>query len=373
MINRERVLAEFCELVRIKASTRAEREIADALKARLAAAGLEVAEDETGQKIGGNAGNVFGYLKGTLPQAPRLMLSAHIDCVEPCAGIEPELKDGVIVSKGDTILGSDDKSGIVPILEALRVIKEQKIPHGDIQVVFTVSEEGGLHGSKNMDPAWLRADMGYAFDASGEPGKIITKAPGQNRIEVVIHGKTAHAGVAPEEGINAIVLAGKALAQIRQGRIDDETTANIGTIKGGVATNIVPDRVELACEARSRNLAKLAAQTQHMVDTFTRIAQENGGRAEIAVSRAYDPFVLAEDAPVVAMARKAAASIGLNAAIEATGGGSDANYFNAYGVPTAVLSTGMSKVHTTEEYIKEEHLYQTTELVLALIKTAAGA
>jgi len=190
---------------------------------------------------------------------------------------------------------------------------------------------------------------------------------------VVIHGKTAHAGVAPEEGINAIVLAGKALAQIRQGRIDDETTANIGTIKGGVATNIVPDRVELACEARSRNLAKLAAQTQHMVDTFTRIAQENGGRAEIAVSRAYDPFVLAEDAPVVAMARKAAASIGLNAAIEATGGGSDANYFNAYGVPTAVLSTGMSKVHTTEEYIKEEHLYQTTELVLALIKTAAGA
>ncbi|EAX48832.1 peptidase T-like protein [Thermosinus carboxydivorans Nor1] len=371
MINRERMLAEFFELVKIKCSTRAEREVADLLKTRLTALGLEVTEDNVGEKIGGNCGNVFAYLKGSIPTAPVLMLSAHLDCVEPCAGIEPVLKDGIITSAGDTILGSDDKSGVEAIMEALRVVREQQLPHGDIQVVFTVAEEGGLNGSKNMDPAWLKADLGYALDSSGEPGKIIVAAPGQNKISVVIHGKSAHAGLAPEEGVNAIVVAGKALAELKDGRIDEETTANVGNIKGGGATNIVPDRVEITCEARSRNLAKLETQTEHMVTTFERVAAANGARAEVKVTKAYDPYVLSPDAPVVTLARKAAESIGLEPKLTGTGGGSDANFFNSYGVPTAVLGTGMNKVHTTDEFIKEEHLYKTAELVVALIQTAA--
>ncbi|SDF64616.1 M20/M25/M40 family metallo-hydrolase [Sporolituus thermophilus] len=371
MINRERMLAEFFELVKIKCSTRAEREVADLLKARLTALGLEVTEDNVGEKIGGNCGNVFAYLKGSVPTAPVLMLSAHLDCVEPCAGIEPVLKDGIITSAGDTILGSDDKSGVEAIMEALRVLREKQLPHGDIQVVFTVAEEGGLNGSKNMDPAWLKADLGYALDSSGEPGKIIVAAPGQNKINVVIHGKSAHAGLAPEEGVNAIVVAGKALAELKDGRIDEETTANVGNIKGGGATNIVPDRVEITCEARSRNLAKLEAQTEHMVATFERVAAANGARAEVKVTKAYEPYVLSPDAPVVALAKQAAESIGLEPKLTGTGGGSDANFFNSYGVPTAVLGTGMNKVHTTDEFIKEEHLYKTAELVVALIQTAA--
>ena len=371
MINEKRVLAEFYELVKIKASTRAERQVADVLKVKLAQMGLEVHEDNTGEKIGGNSGNVLGFLKGNTAGAPRLMFTAHMDCVECCAGIEPVLKDGVITSAGDTILGADDKSGVVAILEALRLLQEEKAPHGDIQVIFTVAEEGGLNGSKNIDRALLRADLGYALDSSGSPGEIITMAPGQDKIEAVIHGKKAHAGVAPEEGLNAIVVAARCLADMKQGRIDFETTANIGVIQGGTVTNIVPDRVDVVAEARSRNAAKLVAQTTHMKETLRRWRRDNGARAEVKVTKSYDPYVLAEDSLVVDIARRAALSIGLKPECKGTGGGSDANFFNSYGVPTTVLGTGMSKVHTADEFITEKDLYANCALVLAIMKTAA--
>ena len=370
MINKQRMLAEFFELVKIKCSTRDERQVADILKARLADLGMEVTEDKAGEKIGGNCGNVLAYIEGTVPGAPTIMLSAHMDCVEPCGGIEPQLKDGIITSVGDTILGGDDKAGIAAILEALRMITEQNIQHGPIQVVFTVAEEGGLNGAKMMDPSLLKADFGYALDSGGAPGEIITMAPGQNSITAIIHGKKAHAGIAPEDGINSIVVAGIALAEMNYGRIDFETTANIGIITGGNATNIVPDKVEVRCEARSRNMEKLAAQTNHMQETFQRVAIENGARAEVIVKESYGPYVLTEDAPVVVLAVKATQSINLIPQIEATGGGSDANFFNNYGVPTAVLGVGMSKVHTADEYIKEVDLYNSAELVVALITTA---
>lgn len=371
MINRERVLHEFFELVKTQSSTRAEREIADLLKKRMEVLGLTVTEDLTGEKLGGNCGNVFGYLQGTISDAPVLLLSAHMDCVEPCGGIEPVLRDGIITSAGDTVLGADDKSGITAILEAIRQIKEQKIQHGDIQVILTIAEEGGVNGSKNMDPSWIKADYGYVLDSSGIPGKIITKAPGQNRVEVTINGKAAHAGVAPETGLNAIVVAGRALAELNQGRLDEETTSNVGIIKGGVATNIVPDQVTLTCEVRSRNALKMEEQTRLMCETFQNVAKANGAYADITVKNAYDPYVLPDHSPVIEMVVNAAKSINIEPRLEMTGGGSDANFFNKYGVPTTVLGTGMSKVHTTEEYIKEEHLYQTAELVFALIKTAA--
>ena len=371
MVNRKRVLQDFFDLVKVKCSTRAEREIADILKNRLLKLGLTVTEDQTGQNLGGNCGNVFGYLPGNIAGAPVLLLSAHMDCVEPCANIEPVLQDGIITSAGNTVLGADDKSGIAAILEALQQLQEQQLPHGDIQVVFTIAEEGGVNGSKNMDPSWLKADYGYVLDSSGNPGKFITTAPGQNRIDITIQGKSAHAGVAPETGLNAIVVAGKALAQLKQGRLDEETTSNVGLIQGGVATNIVPDRVVVTCEVRSRNASKMEEQTQLLCETFRTVAEANGARAEITVKKAYDPYVLPDQSPVTAIAVKAAKSINLEPSLEGTGGGSDANFFNVFGVPSTVVATGMSKVHTTDEYIKEEHLYQTAALVLALIKTAA--
>lgn len=373
MINKQRMLAEFYELVKIKCSSRDEREIADVLKAKLAALGCTVTEDDCGDKIGGSAGNVIAYLKGTTEKSPVIFLSAHMDCVEPCGNIEPVLKDGIITSKGDTVLGSDDKAGVEAILEALRYIKDNQLPHGDVQIIFTICEEGGLLGSRFIDKANLKADFGYVMDSSGAPGEIIVEAPGQNKITAVIHGKKAHAGIAPENGINAIVLAGKALAEIKYGRIDSETTANIGIIKGGNATNIVPDKVEVFCEARSRNNEKLDVQTKSMVETFEKVAAANGGKAEVEVKRSYDAYVLSPDAPVVALAVKAAEKAGLKPVLKGTGGGSDANNFSSYGIPATVLGVGMTKVHTNEEYIKEEDLYGTAELVVALITTVAEA
>lgn len=371
MINRKRMLDEFCELVQITCSSGKERKMVDLMKQRLEKLGLEVTEDQAGEKLGGNAGNVLAYLKGSISGAPVIMMSAHLDCVEPCSGVKPQIKDGIITSTGDTVLGSDDKAGVASILEALRIISENKIPHGDLQVVLTVQEESGLCGAKNIDRAWIKADFGYAFDSSGEPGKIIIKAPGENTLKVTIKGKTAHAGLAPEEGINAIVVGGKALAELKQGRIDEETTANVGIIKGGQATNVVPDRLEIVCEARSHNMDKLQKVTQEMKETFERVATANGAQAEVEVVEDFVAYALKEDSKQVALAVQAAASIGLTAKLEATGGGSDANVFNCYGIPTAVLGMGMSKVHTTEEFIKEEDLYKGAELAVALIKTAA--
>ena len=257
MINRERILTEFFELVRTDSPTKSERFIANMLKNRLQDLGMSVTEDNAGEVIGGDCGNVLAYLKGTLPMAPIVLFSAHMDTVQPCLNIEPVLNDGLITSAGPTILGADDKSGIVPILEALRTVQEQAIPHGDIQVIFSVAEEGGLNGSKNIDKTQLKADFGFVLDSGGKPGEIILEAPGQDRINVTINGKAAHAGVEPENGISAIVVAAQAISRLQTGRIDDETTSNIGTIQGGRATNIVADRVEVTCETRSRNLGKL--------------------------------------------------------------------------------------------------------------------
>ncbi len=371
MINKERILNQFMEFIRVYSPTKNERRAADLAIKYLKELNMEVLEDNVGELIGGNSGNVIAYLKGKLTKAPVLLLSAHLDCVQPCENIEPELIDGIIKSKSNTILGGDDKAGIVSILEALKVIKEKDIPHGDIQVVFTVAEEGGLAGSKNIDTTLLKADLGYALDSSGKPGTIINNAPGQNRIEITVQGKAAHAGIAPEEGINAIMVTAKALSQVRDGRIDEETTANIGIIKGGTATNIVTDKVEIIGEARSRNLDKLTEQTNHVCEAFNKVAQEHGATVDFKVIKSYEPYFLTEEMPVVSAAVEAAKNIGLPFEIKATGGGSDANYFNSHGIPCAVLGIGMEKVHTTEEYIKEEHLYQTAEYVVSIIKSVA--
>lgn len=371
MIKRERLLADFFELIRIDSPTKNERKIADLLKARLISLGMEVTEDKAGLVIGGNCGNVLAYLKGNRPKAPILLLAAHMDTVQPSLNIEPVLHEGMITSAGSTILGADDKSGIAPILEALRTIQEQAIPHGDIQVVLSVAEEGGVNGSKNLDKTLLLADLGFVLDSGGKPGKIILEAPGQDQITVTIKGKAAHAGVAPEDGISAIVAAAKAIASLKTGRIDEETTSNIGTIQGGLATNIVADHVVIICEERSRNLEKMEIQTKQMCETFKRCAEEMGAVAEIEVKRAYDPYRLEEDSQIAVLAAQAARAAGLTAVYGATGGGSDANHYNRYGVPCAVLGTGMQKYHTTEECLEEEDLYLSAKLVVEIIKTVA--
>ncbi|TGE33407.1 M20/M25/M40 family metallo-hydrolase [Desulfosporosinus sp. Sb-LF] len=368
MVNHIRILNEFLELVRITSPTLSERGIAEVLKHKLEAIGLRVIEDRAGRSIGGNCGNLIASMPSTLTSAPVLLLSAHMDCVEPCREVNPIVVDNIVRSSGKTILGGDDKAGLVSILEALRVIQEQSIPHGEIQVVFTVAEEGGLLGAKNIDRSLLHADFGYVLDSSGSPGKIINKAPGENSLIFKIFGRPAHAGIAPEDGLNAIILAAKALSQIPDGRINEKTTANIGIINGGVATNIVPEAVEINGGTRSHNLTELQLITEKIMNIIERVVNEHGGKSQVTVLKLYDPYELTMDMQVMAIAEKAIRSLGWEPDIKASGGGSDANYLNYYGIPCANLGIGTQQVHTNEEFIEINDLYKTAELLVEIIR-----
>ena len=372
MIDKKRVLDEFFELVSIRCSTLDEREIADLLTARLRDLGAaEIHEDGAGKALGGNTGNIVANFKGTVADVPTVMLTAHMDCVEPCAKIKPILKDGVIRSDGTTILGADDKAGVVAILETLRCLKEDDIPHGNLQIVFTVAEEGGVNGSRCLDTSLLHADLGYTLDTHGHAGTAAFKAPGKNQLAVRLVGKAAHAGIDPDAGRNAITAAGRVLTAVPQGRIDEETTCNVGKIEGGTATNVVAEFCTLNFETRSRDKAKLDALTQRMVDSVNAALDGTGCTAEIDIKKDYDPYELPPDALPIQYLRRASEKLGFPVVLEEEGGGSDANHFNAYGVPTTVLGVGMTDCHTKEESIRERDLYEAAELTLAIVREIA--
>lgn len=364
------MIQEFCDLVQIDSAPRQERGVADALKEKLAALGLEVLEDNAGAAIGGNSGNVIGRLAGNVAGATPIVFAAHMDRVTPGFGIKPVVTADAIHSDGTTILAADDLAGAVQMLEGVRMLQEQSIPHGEIELLFTISEEGGLFGAKNLDRSQLHAEYGYFLDGSGDVGTIIPSAPAQSKIDVKLIGRPAHAGIEPEKGISAIQVAADAVSHMNLGRIDEETTCNIGVISGGLATNIVPEVVELRCEARSRNAAKLEAQVKHMLEQFEAAAARWGAKAEVVVTPSYPPMNLGESDPVVQIAVQAAKNLGLTPTLVPTGGGSDANILNGKGLPSLVLGIGMEKVHSKEEYITIKQLLAGAEMVVAIAQAA---
>jgi len=370
VLSEHRVVQEFLELVQIDSVSGRERRLADWLKGRLCALGLAVREDAAGGGAGFDTGNVIGRLPAAGGAGPALLLCAHMDTVEPGSGVRPRIEDGFVRSSGDTVLGADDKAGIAAILETLRLLQEKDIRHGGLEVVFTICEEGGLLGAKNLDYSLLTAAAGYVLDSDGPPGTIVTMAPTQDRIGATVRGRAAHAGINPEDGINAIQVAAKAISRMKVGRIDAETTSNIGIISGGQAVNIVPDSVSIQGEARSLSAAKRAAQTESMSRALRDAAAECGAKVEIVAETLYDGFSLEPGSFVVRSAVEAARSIGLAPRLVKTGGGSDANIFNSRGIATAVLGVGMKKVHTTEEYIALEDLVNNAAYLVAVVKTA---
>ena len=370
-VNKERMLQEFTEMVAIPSHTLKERPVFEYLKAKLRELDFEVKVDEAGARLGGSCGNLWAYRKGT-KEGLSVLLSAHMDTVEPSTGATVVRREGVLYSDGTTTLGGDDKSGVEGILEGLRLLKENKVATADVQILFTVAEEGGVNGSRCMETGWLAADVGYALDGEGAPGEIVIGAPGQYKYKITVKGKKAHGGVEPEKGVNAIMIAAKALAAVkRYGRIDEETTANIGIISGGFATNVVPDEVIIEGDVRSRNAEKLEAIREEIVNTIVKEAKAAGAVAvEAEVNRQYSSFKLAETSEAVELAKAACAKFGFTPVVDVTGGGSDANFINAYGVPCAILGTGMKNVHTVEEYIKEEDLYNSALMVYGILEAA---
>ncbi len=378
MIDSQRLTAEFSRLAAISSPSFHEGEISHYLQARFQELGAEMAADDAGETIGSESGNLIFFLPARGKSGEPLMLCAHMDTVEPADGVRPVLRDGVFTSAGETVLGADDKAGLTEIIEALEVLRERGIPHGPIEVVVTICEEVGLQGAKQLDCSRLRSRWGLALDTSGVD-RLIHKAPGANRLQVDVLGREAHAGIAPEKGVSAIEVASRAIAAMRLGRIDEETTANVGVIRGGQATNIVPRRVTVEGEARSHDPEKLARQTEHMVACFREaargLARSLDGdpfEAEVAVTvtAEYPRMAVDRAAPIVRLVEKAAAQLGRPLAVEAAGGGSDANIFNGHGIETVILGTGMTNVHSVEESVRVADMVAVAELLVEVIRSA---
>ena len=347
--------------------------MAKALMAKLRAMGLRPRRDAVHRAFDGETGNIIARVPGSSRGGKALLLNAHIDTV-PQAAPKPRIAGKHVVSGADAPYGADDKAGVVAILEALRCMVADDFDHPPLTIIFTVGEESGLLGAKALDAKELRsAAMGFTFDSGGRIGRVVNRAPSQDSFAAIITGRSAHAGVAPEKGINAIRIAARAIAGMRIGRIDQETTANIGIIEGGVATNVVPDRVRVEGEARSHNDRKLERQLDHMLKRLHDAAAEAGGGIEVEIRPQYRSFNIAPDSPALRVAAKAARVVGRRMRLEPTGGGSDANIFNHQGVPTVIVGSGYDNPHSASERMEVAEFEPLGRFAVALIHAAATA
>ena len=363
------IVENFIEMVKIDSESSSVKRFTEYLENIFGELGGKVYKDEKSIKYTKtDAPNLIIHFKGNTNSSP-VGLSAHVDTVVPGKGIEPVIKDGVISTTGDTILGSDDKSGIAAIYTALKNIIEKKQDMRECYVILTVSEEIGLLGAKYLDTDLIKGlENIIVFDAGGPFGEVVVSAPSQNSIFAVVKGKAAHAGVEPEKGINAIFAASCGISKLELGRIDEETTCNIGIINGGKATNIVPDKVILEGEVRSRDDSKLEKVTQNMVSTLKREVEKAGASITIDVVNEYKSYNIDENDPLIEDIRKSVEKTGIKMRTGSTGGGSDTNIHNAKGLKAVNMSTGMDKVHTTDENIRVEDLERLTVFIEEFLK-----
>jgi len=366
MINKKRLLNTFMDYVQIDSETRNEKAMGERVIKDLENLGLEVYTDQAGKKLNSNMNNIYCHMPGTI-SSETMLFSAHLDTVTPGNGIVPYIDGDYIKSKGSTILGADDKSGVVAILEALRTIKEKDLAHRPIEIVFSIGEEGGVNGAKQVEFSRLKSKKGIILDSGGSPGKIITEAPGQTRILAKITGKAAHAGSCPETGISAIMVAAEAVLNMKLLRVDYETTANIGTFKAIGPTNIVSECAEIIAEARSRSNEKLKAQTNHMIECLQKSAEKYGAKVEYKVEEAYLSYAFDANDDYIEMIAGTCKDLGIEVAKVPSGGGSDANIYNKNGIKAINIGCGMELVHTTDEKLNINDFENASRVVLALM------
>src|SRR4030066_789584 len=370
MINKKRLLETFIELLKIKSPSKNEKEIVDYVGRKLKKLSLEVNIDKCGKKFGSNAGNIIAIYHSKNPSGSKpIFLSAHVDTVNLSGDIIPQIKDGKILNKNkECILGGDDKVAVAAILEVLDLIKEKNIFSSDIYIIFTISEEIGVMGSKCINMDLIKAKYGFAFDSDGDIGAIINKAPYQNSIYAHFKGKSAHAGIEPEKGINAIQAASIAICGMKLGRIDKETTCNVGKIEGGTATNIIPENTKVEIEARSLELSKLDSITADMVASLKKGAKKINAGLDYKIIREYDGFEISGEEVPVRAARYALKRLNLKSKVISTGGGREINIFNSKGKVSINLSSGMENIHKSNEFVKVDQLIKLADLIIELCK-----
>lgn len=369
MIRKQRLVRTFLELVKIPGLSRQEERIAAEVKKRLERLGGKVTFDREILKQGFPVGNMITRFNGA--RGEPLILNAHLDTVGPAEKINYRRRGDIIQSAGKSILGADDRAGVAVILEVIEHLKESGVSHPPIEVVFTMGEEIGLVGAKHLEYKRLRGRHALVLDG-GKPSEVITRAPQAYRMVFRVIGKESHAGIHPEDGVNAITVASDGISRMKIGRIDFETTANIGVIEGGRATNIVPALVEVRGEARSHDMAKVKRQVAHMRAMMQQAVKKHRRRAagggkyprlEEEIYFDYPAMRVDENGPVMRAVREGAKRAGIRVTTRAGGGGSDANIFNSRGIESAIIGTGMEKVHTTKERIRISRLYKSALLV----------
>jgi len=349
-----------------------ELDIAKHLTKTLESLGLEVIMDDAGKTYGGNAGNLIARLPGT-SDAPSIFLCAHMDTIQSTKGLKHIVKDGMITTDGTTILGGDDRAGVAVILEILTILREKKVEHGPIEVLFNVCEEAGMYGAKFIKPSALNSEFGFVFDCQASPGAYIIEAPGAVAFNIKVHGRSAHAAVSPEKGIHAIQIASKAISQLQLGRWDETGMLNIGTIKGGTSINVIPDLVEITGETRNANKEKLQYQIEYIRKAFDVAAKEFGGSVEIQFIEKYGGYQFDENTPVIVAARQGITAAGFEPRPICYPGGSDANVLNNNGLAALNLGVGFKNAHSFQECIAVADLVGAARIGLNVVLQCAIA
>jgi tripeptide aminopeptidase len=364
----------FLELARLRTPPGEERAAADVVSRYLRDLALDVHEDGAGAVVGGDTGNLLARLPATdgAGGVP-IVLCAHLDTVPAEGSIEPVLEDGVVRNAAGTILGADNKSAVASMLVAAATIVRENRPHAGIELLFTPKEEVGLLGAFAFDHTRLEAKLGYVYDQAAPVGQVILGAPTQRSLHVRYHGRPAHAGMVPEEGRSAIAAAARAIADLRLGRLDEQTTANVGTIAGGTARNIVPEWCCFEAEARSHDERVLADLVQEMLDSITFAAQATDCEVETRIEENYKGYRFRRDDVPVRLVDAALRRVGVEPSYALTGGGADANVFNARGLPCVNVANGMAEIHTPDEHVAVVDLDRMVDVTLALVEEARTA
>jgi tripeptide aminopeptidase len=363
------VLDLFTDLASVLSPPGEERAVADLVLQYLRDCGLECDEDGSGPGIASTMGNVLCRLEPTADGEP-LLLCAHLDTVPPTAAIEPVVTDGVVRNGAGTILGADNKAAAAAMLEGVRRVLVEGRAHAGIELLFTPKEEVGLVGAFAFDHTRLRSRIGYVYDQAAPIGVVILGAPSSQSLEVTFHGRAAHSGMHPEEGRSAIAAAARAIAEFRLGRVDEDSTANVGTILGGTATNIVPEWCTFVAEARSHDERKLADLVQEMQDAITFAAGVTECDVETTARKSYRGYRFAKSDRAVALAAAALERCGHTVTYELSGGAADANVFNERGLEIVNLANGMADIHTPDEHIAVADLEAMVDVTLALVDGA---
>lgn len=366
-MNSDRLMNTFFELVQIDSPSRKEKLVADYCEAYLARLGFEITFDNSAEKTGSNANNIIAFLPGTADG--HVAFSSHMDCVEPCLGVVPVIENGIVSSRSDTILGADDKAGISAILEGVESVIESGILRPDITIILTTCEEISLVGSAALDESLLPQGVPcFVLDADGDPGTIIYGSPYHHTIEAKFSGAAAHAGVEPEAGTSTIQMAAEAIRNMSLGRLDDNTTANIGIIEGGREINIVPDTCLIKGECRSLYKEKADAQRANIIEACEQAATLFGGSVSIHHHLDYEGILYEESDSLIQSLKRAATQAGLHPKLAISGGGADSNNFQSKGLRAVTLGIGMTHFHSLDEHIAVKDIEGTASFVESIIK-----